>query len=76
MDEMAEPRGLRGYLAGENDGPGGESTFTAEQAHTLGRIIAKADGGCPTCVGDLAAKMDEAFPGHDWYALAGVERRR
>jgi hypothetical protein len=25
MDEMAEPRGLRGYLAGENDGPGGES---------------------------------------------------
>jgi hypothetical protein len=23
MDEMAEPRGLRGYLAGQNDGPGG-----------------------------------------------------
>jgi hypothetical protein len=63
MDEMAEPRGLRGYLAGENDGPGGESTFTA-------------DGGCEACVGDLAEEMERAFPGHDWHALAGVERRR
>lgn len=25
MDEMAEPRGLRGYLMGQNDGPGGKA---------------------------------------------------
>jgi hypothetical protein len=31
MDEMAEPRGLRGYLAGENDGPGGESQTQDQQ---------------------------------------------
>lgn len=25
MDGMAEPSGMRGYLSGQNDGPGGES---------------------------------------------------
>jgi hypothetical protein len=33
MDEMAEPRGLRGYLAGQNDGPGGVTN--AERAAFL-----------------------------------------
>lgn len=70
MADEVEPRGLRGYLAGENDGPGGAATFSDEQAKTLAGIIGTADGGCPTCVGDLCDQMAEAFPGHDWHALA------
>lgn len=74
MADEVEPRGLRGYLAGENDGPGGAAAFSEEQAKTVGRIIGHADGGCFVCVGDLADEMAEAFPGHDWRALAGLER--
>jgi hypothetical protein len=41
MDEMAEPRGLRGYLAGQNDGPGG-GALMLPLANRQGDVIAYA----------------------------------
>jgi hypothetical protein len=46
MDEMAEPRGLRGYLAGQNDGPGGEAispSWEADDDAREGRSIVEND---------------------------------
>jgi hypothetical protein len=48
MDEMAEPRGLRGYLAGQNDGPGGETM--PECVHVWARLSGRR--WCPKCGAD------------------------
>jgi hypothetical protein len=60
MDEMAEPRGLRGYLAGENDGPGGEAMpepclCCGEPTAVVGPLPPFSAALCKSCAGEVRA---------------------
>ena len=40
--------------------------MTLEEARKVAKIIAKADGGCSSCVGSLADGMAKMFPEFKW----------
>ncbi len=54
--------------------------MTPYQARLVADVLCTADGGCPTCVMNIAREAAERFPDYDWEAmckrrLAREERR-
>lgn len=47
-----------------------ESGMTEAEARTIIDIAQYADGECPDCVAGLIDGFNDAFPAHDWWALA------
>lgn len=45
--------------------------MTAEEAQAVAEVLSHADGGCHVCAFDLADRMKEKFPEHDWNKLVG-----
>jgi hypothetical protein len=42
----------------------------------LADVLASVDGYCGNCQTDLAERMEEAFPGHEWYSrIAAADGR-
>lgn len=40
--------------------------MTKEEAEKVGKIVARADGGCSVCVSALIKRLNEAFPDFVW----------
>jgi|KBSSwiStaDraftv2_1062776.scaffolds.fasta_scaffold180265_3 hypothetical protein len=38
--------------------------MTKDEITEVAKIISEADGGCPTCVGELCAHLCHSFPDH------------
>lgn len=54
-----------------NDQPTAEP-LTDDQAKMIADVISTADGGCPSCVGELADEMKKRWPDRDWHTLTGL----
>jgi len=40
--------------------------MTLKEAQKIGLIVGEADNGCEVCVGNLIARLNEAFPKFVW----------
>lgn len=43
--------------------------MTKDEAEVVAAVLATADGGCQCCAERLAEKMQEKFPGFNWWAM-------